>query len=713
LRGIGKWIGLASIILLLLSSCSGIQEPPQQTQRLTLSQSQPGQLAEMPTTLIHFNADELASPVWNPNTTGGATWEVDTSQYAEGGSSLKLTLPKGSSFQAQFRIYRLPDEPLWDLSQKYFTWWFKIECDSPVHFRENALALINHQHDPADSRWLEMRNYWAHSTDWIQFTASSGLGSQGWVPGEVDRISIKVQNFDLPDDGGDPGTSDCIVWIDGLDAYPGYPELPVATFSLDDGYLSWQKFGAILDEYGYKGCFNVTASGSFFDDEHKAVYQELVSGGHEIASHSLTRAVTGDNIWEELIKSRLMIQAEGLGPCRFFAQPGGSSKWTGDMFEKIGKVYAGYRLTEDCASGASFPQYVTNIGTKTDEEIREWIVNGVKQRNWLFLHGHAMEGDPYYSGSDAITEERLRFICELLDELGVPVKTYSEVATEERFPTPDLGKLLEAGEVVQGIGPCTPASNTSVHPAVSLTDEEQVITTGITSPDVYRCIRVMSNRPASAPARASFSGTGLNDMTSGGAYTGDAGSWQHYHGAYWIKVDSAGTTDTFRWTFDEGRKWSEPVAITGEAQLLSDGITVTFANTTGHTVGDTWAFGPVAEVRIVGENWDGLERMETIYLTDGTNPIDGGVPFKSISEIYLPAEPDGGSGHSISIGVCDKLGLYHLIATSADVTEQARKAADGSNYTTEPVGTVDAYYGTVDISPIADGDSFKFSYRAL
>ena len=30
----------------------------------------------------------------------------------------------------------------------------------------------------------------------------------------------------------------------------------------------------------------------YFDEEHKAVYRELVEGGHEIGSHSLTHAVT-------------------------------------------------------------------------------------------------------------------------------------------------------------------------------------------------------------------------------------------------------------------------------------------------------------------------------------------------------------------------------------------------------------------------------------
>jgi len=52
----------------------------------------------------------------------------------------------------------------------------------------------------------------------------------------------------------------------------------------------------------------------------------------------------------------------------------------------------------------------------------------------------------------------------------------------------------------------------------------------------------------------------------------------------------------------------------------------------------------------------------------------------------------------------------------SDITEQARKAAAASEYTIEPLGAIDAYYGTVDAtttSPVAQGDSFEFSYNAL
>jgi hypothetical protein len=384
------------------------------------------------------------------------------------------------------------------------------------------------------------------------------------------------------------------------------------------------------------------------------------------------------------------------------------------MFDKISKIYAGWRHTTNCSNGSLLPCAIINIGTGTDEEIRDWIINQVKQHNWIMLYGHAMEGDPNYSGySDSITEERLRYICDLLHEFGVQVMTYSEVATEDRFPTPDLEELIELNLLVQNIGPCISASETSIHPETNLTEKPQVIRAGITNPDVYRCVQVMSSMPASAPTMAEFSGTGLDDMISGGAYSGKPSSWNRDEGTYWVEIVSVGTTDTFRWSFDHGISWSAPLDITGKAQSLGDGITITFSNTSGHTVGDIWAFHALAEVRIVGKSWNGLERIETIYLNNDTNPINGRIPFKIISEIHIPAEPDVGTGHTISIGTCDRLGLYRMIVSSSDITEQKRKTIISDVYTKEPIGVIDTYYGTVDLGgtyPINDGDFLEFTF---
>ncbi len=80
-----------------------------------------------------------------------------------------------------------------------------------------------------------------------------------------------------------------------------------------------------------------------------------------------------------------------------------------------------------------------------------------------------------------------------------------------------------------------------------------------------------------------FTGTGLNDATFGGTYTGDTNK------TYRVEIDATGSPDTFKWSDDGGSTWQATgVAITGSAQTLNDGVTITFTNTTGHTLGDYW-----------------------------------------------------------------------------------------------------------------------------
>lgn len=56
---------------------------------------------------------------------------------------------------------------------------------------------------------------------------------------------------------------------------------------------------------------------------------------------------------------------------------------------------------------------------------------------------------------------------------------------------------------------------------------------------------------------------------------------------YTILVTGTGTPDTYQWSYN-GAAPTTGVSMTNTAHLLSNGISVTFPETTGHTIGDTW-----------------------------------------------------------------------------------------------------------------------------
>lgn len=76
-----------------------------------------------------------------------------------------------------------------------------------------------------------------------------------------------------------------------------------------------------------------------------------------------------------------------------------------------------------------------------------------------------------------------------------------------------------------------------------------------------------------------FMGVGLNDVTWAGTPTLGC--------VYTVKISTAAATDKFQWR-KNGGSWSAEIAVTGAAQSLVDGVTITFAATTGHTQDDLW-----------------------------------------------------------------------------------------------------------------------------
>lgn len=89
------------------------------------------------------------------------------------------------------------------------------------------------------------------------------------------------------------------------------------------------------------------------------------------------------------------------------------------------------------------------------------------------------------------------------------------------------------------------------------------------------------------PTEPIFSGTGLNDLSFGGRYNNN--NKELVRLGYYVKIDSTGTPDTFSWSKDNfSTTEATSVSITGSAQTLEHGITVTFTATTGHNLNDVW-----------------------------------------------------------------------------------------------------------------------------
>lgn len=105
-----------------------------------------------------------------------------------------------------------------------------------------------------------------------------------------------------------------------------------------------------------------------------------------------------------------------------------------------------------------------------------------------------------------------------------------------------------------------------------------------TLPNNKQRMLIIGQRTKAFVETALFQGSGTDDATSGGNYTGTSRK------EFRVKISVADTTDSFKWSSDSGASWSSDVAITGAAQALSDGVTVTFGATTGHTLDDEWRF---------------------------------------------------------------------------------------------------------------------------
>ena len=83
-----------------------------------------------------------------------------------------------------------------------------------------------------------------------------------------------------------------------------------------------------------------------------------------------------------------------------------------------------------------------------------------------------------------------------------------------------------------------------------------------------------------------YTGSGLDDITVGGIYTGDGDK------CYEVEIDGTGSPDTFKWrpSCGSGAYSAATVNVSTSATTLGNGVTVLWAASTGHTSGGVWRF---------------------------------------------------------------------------------------------------------------------------
>lgn len=153
-----------------------------------------------------------------------------------------------------------------------------------------------------------------------------------------------------------------------------------------------------------------------------------------------------------------------------------------------------------------------------------------------------------------------------------------------------------------------------------------------------------------------FKGSGLNDVTWGTGYSGADAAY------YEVEIDGTGTPDTYKWRKDGGA-YTTGVSITGAAQTLDEGQTITFAATTGHTSGDRWCVGnfkdePTTESGAQAQITESTRR----YLNPNVPPTftdDGGANVLTVDYVRGLATFDSNVGN---VDVDGNLGWIPTIA---------------------------------------------------
>jgi len=184
-----------------------------------------------------------------------------------------------------------------------------------------------------------------------------------------------------------------------------------------------------------------------------------------------------------------------------------------------------------------------------------------------------------------------------------------------------------------------------------------------------------------------FRGEGLDDGTSGGTYTGSI--QQDYE----VVVDTVGGTDTFKWR-RTGQDFVTGVAMTGGAQALDSGVTVTFAATTGHDLYDRWSIRASAADESMNHSINTTQIIDTTVSGNATGITQinkDSILWIDYRDVLTPTVTSGAdlqtkinnlSGSGTGVGDDNTFVLVTTVSTevlAADATRQGASITNNSD----------------------------------
>ena len=204
----------------------------------------------------------------------------------------------------------------------------------------------------------------------------------------------------------------------------------IFTFSFDDSYKSWTGASEVLDEYGYKGVFNVCLRNvthkrpltrqRMFPDRDILTWdevQDIHSMGHEIASHGVRHIdiplCSDEELDLEINGSYAVFESHGINVSSYTCAFNG---WTAEAEQLSRRNYDSFRLGVGVnklpLKGRTY--YVMSAGDAV-----EYAVANPDKHEWVVGAWHDVNLNGF--------RRRVRQI----KESGIPVKTVRETFTYE------------------------------------------------------------------------------------------------------------------------------------------------------------------------------------------------------------------------------------------------------------------------------------------